>query len=66
MAGVIGVFNDPVGLLHTPLDVEVLHGWHLRPGVVLSILCRALRFRAVQLPYQVVMQPIRILSMVHL
>ncbi|CAB1429995.1 unnamed protein product [Pleuronectes platessa] len=29
-------------------------------------LCKALRFRAVQLPYQAVMQPVRMLSMVHL
>ena len=27
MAEVIGVFNDPVGLLPTPLGVEVIHGW---------------------------------------
>ena len=47
--GVIGVFNDPVVLLPTPLGVEVLHGWQLRPGGVLYSL-------AVQLPYQAVMQ----------
>ena len=57
--GVIGVFNDHVGLLPTPLGVEVLHGWQLHPGDVLYSL-------AVQLPYQVVMQPVRILSMLHL
>ena len=33
---VVGVFNDPVGLLPSPLGVEVLHGWQLRPGDVLS------------------------------
>ena len=32
MARVIGVFNDPVGLLPTQLGVEVHHGWQLRPG----------------------------------
>ncbi len=36
VAGVVVVFDDPVGLLPTPLGVEVLHGWQLRPGVVLS------------------------------
>ncbi len=36
VAGVVGVFNDPVGLLPTPLGVEVLHGWQHCPGDVLS------------------------------
>ncbi len=27
VAGVVGVFNDPVGLLPTPMGLEVLHGW---------------------------------------
>ncbi len=27
VAGVVGVFNDPAGLLPTPLGVEVLRGW---------------------------------------
>ncbi len=36
VAGVVVVFNDPVGLLPTPLSVEVLHGWQLHPGDVLS------------------------------
>lgn len=34
--GVIGVFDDPVGLLPGPLGVEVLDEWELRPGDVLS------------------------------
>ncbi|KAI3359517.1 hypothetical protein L3Q82_013909 [Scortum barcoo] len=33
---VTGVLNDFGGLLPTPLGVEVLHGWQLRPGDVLS------------------------------
>ncbi|KAI3363083.1 hypothetical protein L3Q82_011536 [Scortum barcoo] len=36
VAGVTGVLNDFGGLLPTPLGVEVLHGWQLRPGDVLS------------------------------
>ncbi len=35
MAGVVGVFNDPIGLIATSLGVDVLHGWQLRPGDVL-------------------------------
>ncbi len=38
-ATVVGVFNDALmilGLLPTPLSVEVLHGWQLCPGNVLS------------------------------
>ncbi len=69
VAGVIGVFNDPVGLLPTLLGVEVLHGWQLCPGDVLCSfhhLCRASWLTAVQLSYQPVMLPVRILSMVHL
>ena len=38
VAGVVVVFNDPVGLLPAPLGVEVLHGWQLCPGDVLSSL----------------------------
>ncbi len=34
VAVVIGVFNDPVGLLPTLLSVEVLHGWQPPPGDV--------------------------------
>lgn len=43
-AEVIGVFDDPVGFIHTPLGVEVLHGRQLRPSNVLSFstLCNAL------------------------
>ncbi len=62
MAGEVGAFNDPVDLLHE---------WQLCPGDVLcsavfTTLCRTLRLRVVQLPYQAVMQPVRILSLVHL
>ncbi len=32
VAVVVGVFDDPVGLLPTPLGIEVLHGWQLCPG----------------------------------
>ncbi len=35
VAGVTGVFNDPVDLIPTRLGVEVLHGWQLHPGNVL-------------------------------
>ncbi len=35
VAEVVGVFNDPVGLLPTWLSVEVLNGWPRRPGDVL-------------------------------
>lgn len=35
VAGVVGVFNDPVSLLPTPLGVEVLHEWQHRHGDVL-------------------------------
>ncbi len=35
VAGIVGVFNDLVGLLPTLLDVEILHGWQLRPSHVL-------------------------------
>ncbi len=31
----LGFLKNPVGLLPTPLDVEVLHGWQLCPGDVL-------------------------------
>ncbi len=66
---VVGVLNDPVGLLPTPLGVEVLHEWQHRPMMCCAVfitLCRALQLRVVLLPYQAVMEPVRILSMVHL
>ena len=30
VAGVMGVFDNPEGLLPEPLGVQVLHGWQLR------------------------------------
>ncbi len=32
VAGVVGVFDDPAGLLPTPLGVKVLHGWQHHSG----------------------------------
>ena len=48
MAGVKGVFNDPVGLLPTPLGVEVLRGWQPCPSNVLSRIHRPLWSLTVQ------------------
>ena len=47
-----------LALIPAPLGVEVLHGRQLCPGDVLR------SFN--QLPYQEVIQPVRILSVVHL
>ena len=32
----VGVLDDFSSFPHAPLDVEVLHGWQLRPGDALS------------------------------
>jgi hypothetical protein len=68
VAQVIDVLDDLFGLLVTSGAVDVLEGRQCAPGDVLdcTTLWRAKRLGAVQLPYQVVIQPDRILSMVHL
>ncbi len=45
VAGVVGVFNDPVGLLLTLACVEIVHGWQLQVMccAVFTTLCRAIR-----------------------
>lgn len=56
MTGVTGVSNNPVGLLLTPLGVEVLHGhssvqamcW----AVFFTTICKTLQLRLVQLQLQ--------------
>ena len=53
MVWVIGVFDDLVGLLPAALGGEVLRGC-----ADFTTLFKALRFRAVQLPYQVVTQSV--------
>ena len=65
MAWVVGVFNDFLGLPFTPPDIEVLDVRELS-WAVHTTLCSARRSRAVLLPYQAVMQSVRVLSMVQL
>jgi hypothetical protein len=62
MAWVVGVFDVFPGLLFTPPGIEVLDGREL----VLSVVCGAMRSRAVLLPYQALMQSVNMLSMVQL
>ena len=66
MTGVAGVFNNFQGLPLTPPGIEVLDGRKLDVLGRLHTLCSALRSEAEQLPYQAVMQPVGMLSMVQL
>ena len=63
------VLDDLLGLPVTPGAVEVLEGRQCAPGDVWAestTLWRALQLQTVQLPFQVVIQSDRMLSMVHL
>ena len=55
-----------MGLPLTPPDIEVLDGRKLGLSDVSTILCSELQSDAEQLPYQAVMQPVKMLSMVQL
>ena len=67
MVWVVGVFNSFLGLPFTPPDTEGLDGRELGPSDVLDRLHHhALGSRAVHLPYQVVIQPVKILLLVQL
>ena len=61
-----GVFDNLYGLLPTPPGIEVLDGRELSPSDVLGHTQYALQSDAKQLPYQTVMQPVKMLSMVYL
>jgi hypothetical protein len=63
---VTGVFDNFLGLPLTPPSIEVLDGRKLGPIDIYTTLCSALRSDAEQLPYQAVMQQVRMLSMVRL
>lgn len=64
--GVVGVFNDPFGLLPVPLCVEDGSTVLVMFCAIFTTFCRAFRFREVPVLYQTVVQPVSILSMVHL
>jgi hypothetical protein len=60
------VFGNILDLLLTPPNIEVLDGRKPGPGDVLGRTHYPLSCLAEQLPYQAVMQPVRMLSMVQL
>jgi hypothetical protein len=70
MSRVAGVFGNFWNLSQTPPGMCVLDGWELTTKVmrwaVRTNLCRAFWSRAVQLPYKTVIEPVTMLSMVHL
>lgn len=49
VAGVVGVLYDFSSFPRAPLDIEVLHGWQLRPGDALSSFDDSLQGFAVML-----------------
>ena len=62
----VDVLDDLFGLPVTSGVVGVLEGGNFAPGGALGRPHHPLRLRAVQLPYQAVIQPDRMLSIVHL
>ena len=69
MTRVAGDFGNFLGLALTPPGIEVLDGRKLAPMIywaVRTTLCSALQLEAEQLPYQEVMQQVRMLSIVQL
>ena len=69
MSGVYGVLNYAGCFAEAGGSVDRVNGWQagLHDGLAsFMTLCSFLRSRAVQEPYQVVIQPERMLPMVHL
>jgi hypothetical protein len=63
MVWVARVFDNILGFPPTPPGIEVLEGSELSRSDVLGQVC-ALRSGTLHLPYQAVMQPVKMLSMV--